>query len=84
MYSKLNHIMQIENIQIYGTNLRASSSRRFASNSLLGGYLGKLEGSQASGFVVKNYKMKSITSLFCFEKEKPQNKVPIMQQFKNN
>jgi len=36
--------------------LRASSSRRFASNSLLGGYLGKLEGLQAYGFVVKNYR----------------------------
>lgn len=35
-------------------NLLASSSRNFASNSLLGGYFGKLEGSQATGSVVKN------------------------------
>lgn len=34
--------------------LLASSSRNFASISLLGGYDGKLEGSQANGFVVKN------------------------------
>lgn len=34
--------------------LRASSSRSFASISLLGGYFGKLEGSQGNGFVVKN------------------------------
>jgi len=39
--------------------LLASSSRRFASNSLLGGYLGKLEGLQAYGFVVKNYRHNS-------------------------
>lgn len=36
--------------------LLASSSRSLASNSLLGGYLGKLEGSQARGLVVKNWK----------------------------
>lgn len=35
--------------------LRASSSRTLASNSLLGGYFGKLKGSQGSGFVVKNW-----------------------------
>ena len=33
-----------------------ASSRTFASISLLGGYLGKVEGSQASGFAVKNCK----------------------------
>jgi len=31
----------------------AASSRCFVSISLLGGYIGKLEGSQAKGFVVK-------------------------------
>lgn len=36
--------------------LLASSSRNLASISLLGGYLGKLEGSQAIGLVVKNCK----------------------------
>uniref|UniRef100_A0A7I4AZ37 Uncharacterized protein n=1 Tax=Physcomitrium patens TaxID=3218 RepID=A0A7I4AZ37_PHYPA len=36
------------------SHLRASSSRIFASNSLLGGYCGKLDGSYARGFVVKN------------------------------
>lgn len=45
--------------QVSCAYLRASSSRRFASNSLLGGYLGKLEGLQAYGFVVKNYKRNS-------------------------
>lgn len=35
-------------------HLLDSSSLSFASISLLGGYLGKLEGSQACGFVVKN------------------------------
>lgn len=34
--------------------LLASSSLILASNSLLGGYFGKLEGSQGSGFVEKN------------------------------
>uniref|UniRef100_A0A7C8Z5H8 Uncharacterized protein n=1 Tax=Opuntia streptacantha TaxID=393608 RepID=A0A7C8Z5H8_OPUST len=34
--------------------LLASSSLNFASSSLLGGYFGKLEGSQGSGFVLKN------------------------------
>lgn len=35
-------------------HLLASSSLNFASNSLLGGYFGKLEGSQGRGSVVKN------------------------------
>ena len=39
---------------IVSTDLLASSFRTFASNSLLGGYFGKLEGSQASGFIIKN------------------------------
>ena len=34
---------------------RASSSLNFASNSLLGGYLGRIDGSHANGFVVKNW-----------------------------
>lgn len=41
-----------ENSQI--ANLLVSSSRSLASNSLLGGYFGKLDGSQGRGFVVKN------------------------------
>lgn len=32
----------------------ASSSRRLASISLVGGYFGRLEGSQAYGSVLKN------------------------------
>lgn len=36
--------------------LLASSSRNLASISLLGGYLGRLDGSQATGLVVKNCK----------------------------
>ena len=36
--------------------LLASSSRSFASNSLLGGYFGKLEGSHGSGLEEKNCK----------------------------
>lgn len=39
-------------------NLLASSSRSRASNSLLGGYLGKVDGSHARGFVMKNWKRK--------------------------
>lgn len=35
-------------------DLLASSPRTFASNSLLGEYFGKLNGSQGRGFVVKN------------------------------
>jgi hypothetical protein len=38
------------------TYLLASSSRTLTSNSLLGGYFGKLDGSQGRGFVVKNCK----------------------------
>jgi len=38
----------------FSTYLLASSSRTLASNSLLGGYFGKLEGSQGRGFVEKN------------------------------
>lgn len=37
----------------YSTDLLASSSRNFAFISLLGGYFGKLDGSQASGSVLK-------------------------------
>ena len=37
------------------TYRRASSSLNFASNSLLGGYLGRTDGSHANGFVVKNW-----------------------------
>lgn len=37
------------------TYLLASSSRTLASNSLLGGYFGKLEGSHGRGFIEKNY-----------------------------
>lgn len=36
-----------------------SSSRSLTSNSLLGGYLGKLDGPQGRGFVVKNWKKNS-------------------------
>lgn len=39
---------------VYKIYLLASSSRTLASNSLLGGYLGKVEGSQGCGLVVKN------------------------------
>lgn len=38
--------------------LLASLSRAFISKSLVGGYLGKLEGSQGRGFVVKNWRRK--------------------------
>lgn len=41
---------------IVNLHLLASSSRTFASNSLLGGYFGKLEGSQGRGFIAKNCK----------------------------
>lgn len=37
-------------------HLLASSSLSFASNSLLGGYFGKLEGSHGSGLEEKNCK----------------------------
>lgn len=37
-------------------HLLASSSRTFASNSLHGGYFGKLDGSHGSGFDEKNCK----------------------------
>lgn len=40
-------------------DLLASSSRRLASISLLGGYFGRLEGSQAKGLVLKNCKMET-------------------------
>lgn len=46
----------ILNIEISGkvTNRLASSSLRFASISLLGGYFGRLDGSHPKGSVVKN------------------------------
>ena len=51
-----------------------SSSRSLASNSLLGGYLGKLDGSQGRGFVVKNWKRnfrvkKNTKMKYCKQKE---------------
>lgn len=49
----------IRSISARGTDLRASSSLLFESNSLLGGYFGKLEVSQARGFLVKNCKTSS-------------------------
>lgn len=42
-------------------HLLASSSRSLASNSLLGGYFGKVDGSQGRGFVVKNWTKKLLT-----------------------
>lgn len=42
--------------------LNASLSRRLASNSLLGGNFGKLEGAQGKGFVVKNWQISNMNS----------------------
>jgi hypothetical protein len=52
-------------------NLLESSSLLFTSNSLLGGYFGKLDGSQAYGFVLKycNKKMKTIIYYYVIETE---------------
>nr|GMC72793.1 hypothetical protein Iba_chr03bCG14860 [Ipomoea batatas] len=43
--------------------LCTSSSRNFASISLLGGYFGKLEASQANGFVVKSSLSKALAAV---------------------
>ena len=43
------------------TNRLASSSLRFASISLLGGYFGRLDGSHAKGSVVKNCMHRKLT-----------------------
>src|SRR6185503_8104429 len=43
------------------TNRLASSSLRFASISLLGGYFGRLDGSHAKGSVVKNCMQRKLT-----------------------
>lgn len=43
------------------TNRLASSSLRFASISLLGGYLGRLDGSHAKGSAVKNCTHRKLT-----------------------
>jgi len=43
------------------TNRLASSSLRFASISLLGGYFGRLDGSHAKGSVVKNCTHRKLT-----------------------
>lgn len=50
-------------IEISGkmTNRLASSSLRFASISLLGGYFGRLDGSHAKGSVVKNCTHRKLT-----------------------
>ena len=42
----------------------ASSSRRLASISLVGGYFGRLEGSQAYGSVLKNCRTSQINIFF--------------------
>lgn len=57
----------MDNMQIYKTNddtyLLASSSLLLASISLLGGYCGRLEGSQAKGSVLKNCKTENINGM---------------------
>ena len=48
-----------EEVKKKPANLLASSSLNFTSISLLGGYFGKLDGSQAYGSVIKNCKQET-------------------------
>lgn len=59
LYAMWVHTWHLYLLELWNMHKRvyllASSSRSLTSNSLLGGYFGKLAGSQGNGFVVKNW-----------------------------